>query len=164
MCFQGRGNRGGGVVGATCPTTLKLWGRCPPTLDSESRLFLFLLVFARELGSIPKNNEPNPGSFLVLGRGYLGPQETFAPPPPNFKVVSAPLYASPFGGAFAPLVRFPVLALDLGNINEDSRYRFPYRYTRRSRMAYTYTYSQWSGNGRGRRGQAATPTFAKFNN
>ena len=54
---------GGRAVEATCPTTLKLWGRRPPTLDCESHSFLFLFVFARELGSLPKNSGTNPGSF-----------------------------------------------------------------------------------------------------
>ena len=83
---QGLGNRGGGQWGQLAPTTLKLWGRRPPTLDCESRSFLFLFVFARELWSLPKNSGPNPGIFfLVLDRGYLGPRETIAPPPPTTK-------------------------------------------------------------------------------
>ena len=45
---------GGGQWGQLAPTTLKLWGRRPPTLDCESRSFLFLFVFARELGSLLK--------------------------------------------------------------------------------------------------------------
>ena len=53
----------GGQWGKLAPRTLKLWGRRPPTLDCESRSFLFLFVFARELGSLPKNSGPNPGSF-----------------------------------------------------------------------------------------------------
>ena len=60
---QGRGNRGGGgAVGATCPHNFEAEGR-PPTLDCESRLFLFLFDFARELGSLPKNSGANPWSF-----------------------------------------------------------------------------------------------------
>ena len=54
---------GGGAVGATCPHNLEAVGRRPPTLDCQSHSFLFLFVFARELGSLPKNSGPNPGSF-----------------------------------------------------------------------------------------------------
>ena len=57
------GTGGGGAVGATCPHNFEAVGRRPPTLDCESRLFLFLFVFARKLGSLPKNSAPNPGSF-----------------------------------------------------------------------------------------------------
>ena len=76
-------------MGATCPHNFEDVGAPPPhTLDRQCRSFLFLFVFARELGSLPKNSGPNSGG-LVLGRGYLKPQETFAPP--NFKIVPAPL-------------------------------------------------------------------------
>ena len=45
--MQGRGNRGGGgEVGATFPTTLKLWGRRPPPPNvGLSISFIFILVF-----------------------------------------------------------------------------------------------------------------------
>ena len=39
----------------------------------------------------PKKERAKSEEFLVLGRDYLGPRETFAPPPPNFKVVPVPL-------------------------------------------------------------------------
>ena len=58
---------GGGQWGQLVPTTLKLWGRRrsppPPTLDCECHSFIFLLVFARELGSLLKNSGPNPVNF-----------------------------------------------------------------------------------------------------
>ena len=57
------GGGGGGAVGATCPHNLEVVGRCPPTLDRESCSFLFLFVFAREIGSLTKSSGPNPGSF-----------------------------------------------------------------------------------------------------
>ena len=53
---------GGGAVGATYPPNLETMG-APPTLNRQCHLFLFLFVFARELGSLPKNSEPNPVSF-----------------------------------------------------------------------------------------------------
>ena len=59
---------GGGAVGATCPHNFEAVGAPPPTLDCESRSFLFLFVFARELRSLPKIV----GQIReVLGRGYL---------------------------------------------------------------------------------------------
>ena len=54
---------GEGAVGATCPPTCKLWELRSPTLDCRCRSFIFLFVFARELGSLPKNSGLNPGSF-----------------------------------------------------------------------------------------------------
>ena len=74
---QGRGNRGGG-----------------DTLDCEIRSFFIFVCFCTSTRTwvfIKKNSAPYPG-FLVLGRVYLGPRETFAPLPPNFKVVPAPLH------------------------------------------------------------------------
>ena len=47
-------------------------GAAPPQLSTVDnfrlstpnfRSFLFLFVFARELGALPKNSVPNPGSF-----------------------------------------------------------------------------------------------------
>ena len=90
--FEGvRGGRGGGrdagarAVGATCPQTWELWEfrPPPPTFDCQRRSFFF----ARELGSL-KKQWAKYGEFLSLIRGYLGPRETFAPPP-NFKEVPA---------------------------------------------------------------------------
>ena len=52
---------GGG--GATFPHNFEAVGAPPPTLDCESRSSSFLFVFARELGSLPKNSGPNPGTF-----------------------------------------------------------------------------------------------------
>ena len=52
---QGRGSRGGGAVGATCPHNLEAVGALPPTtLDGQCRYFLFLFVFAHELLVSPK--------------------------------------------------------------------------------------------------------------
>ena len=73
-------------MGETCPRNLEAVGAPPPTSDCQCRSFLFLFVFARELGSLPKKYWAKSGEFLVFSRGYLGPRETFAPPPLNFKV------------------------------------------------------------------------------
>ena len=55
---------GAGAVGATCPHNFEAVGALPPpTLDCQRRSFLFLFVFAHELGSLPKNSGPNLGSF-----------------------------------------------------------------------------------------------------
>ena len=55
--LQGRGSRGGGGQ-ASCPDLPPQLGSCgdtaPSTLDCQCRSFLFLFVFARELGSLPK--------------------------------------------------------------------------------------------------------------
>ena len=77
------GAGGGGAVGATCPHNLEAVGEAPNFWLSMS-LFFF---FARELGSLPEKLVKS-GELLFLGRGYLGPRETFAP---NFKVVPVPL-------------------------------------------------------------------------
>ena len=75
-------------MGATCPPpTWKLWERRPPpTLNCRCRSFIFLLVFARELGSLPKNSGPNPGSFSFWIGVTLDPGRRLTP---NFKVVPA---------------------------------------------------------------------------
>ena len=82
---------GGGAVGATCPHMPPQLGSCgEKTLVCHCSSVLFFCCFCmRTWVSLKKNSGPNPGN-LVLGRGYLGPRETFAPPP-NFKVVPAPL-------------------------------------------------------------------------
>ena len=58
---------GGGAVGETCPHNFEAVRAPPPkkkkTLDCDGRSFLFLFVFARELGSLPKNGGSNSGSF-----------------------------------------------------------------------------------------------------
>ena len=76
--------------GQIAPTTWELWWRRSPTFGLSMSFISIFVSFALELGSLLKNSGPNPGSFFVLGRGYLGNQDTFAPPP-NFKVVPAPL-------------------------------------------------------------------------
>ena len=43
-----------GTVGATCPITLKLWGRRPPNFGDKKVIILVLFVFARKLGPLPK--------------------------------------------------------------------------------------------------------------
>ena len=44
-----------------------------------------LHFFFAESGPLPKNSGPNPGTFLILGRGYIGPLETSAPwPNPSY--------------------------------------------------------------------------------
>ena len=75
---------GGGAVGATCP----------PTLDCRCRSFLFLVVFARELGSLPKNSGQIQEVFS-FGQGlpWTPGDVCTPPPPPNFKVVPASLVA-----------------------------------------------------------------------
>ena len=65
-------------------------GAAPPALDCRCRSFLFLFVFARELGPFQKLWAKS-GEFLVLGRRCLGPREKSSPPPPNFKIVPGPL-------------------------------------------------------------------------
>ena len=54
---------GGGAVRATYPPNLEALGASPPTLDCRCPSFLFLIVFAREPGSLPKNSRRNPESF-----------------------------------------------------------------------------------------------------
>ena len=54
---------GGGGSGGNLPPQLGSCGGSPPTLDCQCRSFIFLFVFARELGPLPKNSGPNPGSF-----------------------------------------------------------------------------------------------------
>ena len=48
------GTVGGGGVVQLAPTTWELWGRRLPTLDCQCLSFLFLFVFARELGRLQK--------------------------------------------------------------------------------------------------------------
>ena len=57
---------GGGAVGATFPHNFKAVGApgaAPLTLDCHCCSFLFLFVFARELGSLPKNSGQLRGVF-----------------------------------------------------------------------------------------------------
>ena len=54
---------GGGGLGELAPTTWKLWGHRPLTLDWQCFSFVFVLVFARELGSLQKNTGPKQGVF-----------------------------------------------------------------------------------------------------
>ena len=72
--YPGTWEWGGGQWGSLPPNFGAL---PPPTLNCPCCSFFF----ACELESLPKNSGPNLGSFWFLGRGYLGPQETFAPPP-----------------------------------------------------------------------------------
>ena len=51
--------------GGNLPPKLGSCGRPPPTLDGQCRSFLFLFVFVSELGPLPKNSGPNPGSFYI---------------------------------------------------------------------------------------------------
>ena len=54
--------------------------------------FIFILVcFLHVNLGLSQKMWAKSGEFLFLGRGYLGSRETFCPPPPNFKVVPAPL-------------------------------------------------------------------------
>ena len=55
--------RGGGQWGQLAPTTWKLWGHRPLNFGLLMSLFLFLFVFARELGALPKNSGSHPRSF-----------------------------------------------------------------------------------------------------
>ena len=104
LMVQGRGNRGGGGQWwQLAPTTLKLWRRPPPNFGLSMSFFFF----ARDFGSLPKNSGPNPGSFFVLRRGYLGSRETFAPPP-NFKVVPRPCKGGLFQGSVPPSNDYPL--------------------------------------------------------
>ena len=66
-------------MGATCPHNLEAVGAPPPTLDCQCRSFLFFVCFCTgELGLSQKIVGQNRES-LVLGSGYLGPWEMFAP-------------------------------------------------------------------------------------
>ena len=47
---------------ATGPHNFEAVG-VPPNFDCHCRSFLFLFAFVRELGFLPKNSRPNPGSF-----------------------------------------------------------------------------------------------------
>ena len=79
---------GGGAVGATCPSTWNLWEHRPPppplwTVDVVHLYFcLFLHV---NLGPSKKIVGEIRRVSILLSRGYLGPRETFAPPPPSSK-------------------------------------------------------------------------------
>ena len=63
----GGGRRDAGArdwkLGEACGNLLAVGALPPPTLDCQGRSFLFLFVFARELGYLPKNGGPKPGSF-----------------------------------------------------------------------------------------------------
>ena len=102
------GTREPGAVWATCLHNLEAVG-APPTFDCQCGSFLFLLVFARELGALPKMMGQIRG-VLVLGRGYLESRETFAPPPPNFEVVPAPLALAPPAAPAPSVAQAPSVA------------------------------------------------------
>ena len=70
---------GGGAAGALASPTFGPEGRRPSNFGLSTSFIFVLFVFARELGSLPKNSWAKSGEFLVLGRGYLGPGETFSP-------------------------------------------------------------------------------------
>ena len=83
---------GGGGGNFPPHTTRKLWGRCPLNFWLLMSSILFCLFLRVNLGPYQKIVGQIRG-VLVLGRGYLGPRETFAlpPPPPQFKIVPASL-------------------------------------------------------------------------
>ena len=63
---EGRGEQGRGSReqwGKLTPQLGSFWSPPPPTLNCRRRSFLFLFVFAREHGSLPKNSGPNQGRF-----------------------------------------------------------------------------------------------------
>ena len=69
----------GGQWGQLAPTTWKLWGRRPQLWTVNVVHFYFLFVFVPvNLGLSQKIVGQN-REFLVLGSGYLGPWEMFAP-------------------------------------------------------------------------------------
>ena len=87
---QGRRIRGGGSGGNLSPQPGSCGDVVPHFGLSMSFIFLFLFVLHVNLGLFQKKKAKS-GEFLVLYRAYLGTRETFAPPPPNFKAVPAPL-------------------------------------------------------------------------
>ena len=98
--YQERGSRGGGgTVGQLAPTTWKLWESRPPTLDCQCRSFLFLFVFARELGSLPPKIVGQIRGVFRFGFWVgviLDPGRRFPPPPPTSKyLVPTPLEVTP---------------------------------------------------------------------
>ena len=55
---------GAGVaVGATCPTTWKLWGRRPSKFGLSMSFIFIFVCFCTWTWVCPKNSGPNPGSF-----------------------------------------------------------------------------------------------------
>ena len=90
----GTGGGGGGSGGNLPPQLGSCGGADPSTLVCQCSSFLFLFVFARELGSLPKIVGQIHGVFRVLGRGYLGPRETFPPPPQLQSSSRAPVMTS----------------------------------------------------------------------
>ena len=79
--IQGRGNRGGGGSGGNLPPQLGSCRGAPPNFGLSMSLFFF----ARELGSLPKNSGPNPGSFQFWVGVTLDPRRRLPPPPPTSK-------------------------------------------------------------------------------
>ena len=72
---------GGGGVGAT-PQTWKFWELAPPQLWTVDVVHLCFGLFLHLKLRLPKKYWNKSGEILFLGRGYLGPREIFAPPPP----------------------------------------------------------------------------------
>ena len=83
----------GGGGGAAGRLALQLWdrrGAAPPTFDCRCRSFLFLFVFARELGSLPKKLWAKSGELLVLGTGLPWTPGDVPPPLQNRSRASDP--------------------------------------------------------------------------
>ena len=85
LCAAGTrepGGGGGGQWGQLAPRTLKLWGRLPLNFALWKPFIFIFVSFYTWTWVSTKKQLAKSGEFLVLGRDYLGPWETFALPPP----------------------------------------------------------------------------------
>ena len=87
-----RGVRGlaGGQWGQLTYPRLEVVGAPPTQLWTVSVVNFYLCLFLNVILGLSPKNSRKIREVVVLGRGYLGPRETFTPAP-NFKVVPAPL-------------------------------------------------------------------------
>ena len=90
--------------GGACPSNFWTGGALPLQLWTIDVVhFYFCLFLHVTLCPSQKVVGEIRGVFLFLGRGYLGPRETFPPPPPNFKIVLGPLAGWPRVSLLSPV-------------------------------------------------------------
>ena len=106
-----RNAEAGGSVGNLPSQLGSCGGAAPQKLSTVNVVhFYFLFVIARELGALPKIVGQIRGVFLFSVGVTLDPGRRLPPPPPNFKVVPAPLALAPPAAPAPSVAQAPSVA------------------------------------------------------